>query len=64
MRNGNGYGGAHLMLAFIAGAAAGAAAALLTAPRPGTETREAVRGWARDAQGHPTSTFSVAADLH
>lgn len=33
----------HLMLAFLSGAAAGAGVALLTAPRSGRETREALR---------------------
>jgi gas vesicle protein len=45
------YSGAHLLIAFLAGAAAGAAVALLTAPAPGREARESVRGWAKDAQG-------------
>ena len=42
------YGGAHLLIAFLAGAAAGAAVALLTAPQSGVESREQVRGWAAD----------------
>jgi gas vesicle protein len=36
-----------LMLAFLAGAAAGAVVALLTAPKSGRETRESVADWAR-----------------
>jgi len=42
------YGGAHLLIAFVAGAAAGVAVALLTAPQTGRETRAQVRGWAED----------------
>ncbi len=42
------YGGAHLLIAFLAGAAAGAAVAFLTAPRSGRETRAKVRAWAQD----------------
>jgi len=54
MSRNDGYSGAHLMLAFIAGAVGGAAVALLTAPQPGGETRETLRGWAGDAQGQAT----------
>lgn len=50
MSDQNCYGGAHLMLAFLAGAAAGAAVALMTAPKPGKETRDTLKGWAKDAQ--------------
>ena len=46
-----GYSGAHIMLAFLAGAVGGACAALLTAPAPGSETREALRSWSQEAQG-------------
>ena len=45
------YSGAHLLISFLAGAAAGAAVALLTAPQSGTESRGKIRDWARDAQG-------------
>ncbi|MBZ5640909.1 MAG: YtxH domain-containing protein [Acidobacteriia bacterium] len=44
------YGGAHLLVAFLAGAAAGAAVAYLTAPGSGRETREQLKGWAGDAR--------------
>ena len=47
----NRYSGAHLMLAFLAGAVGGACAALLTAPQSGSEARDSLRGWAREAQG-------------
>ena len=43
---GAGIGG--VMVAFIAGAAVGAAVALLYAPAPGVETRRKVSGAARD----------------
>ena len=54
MSDNSGYSGAHLMLAFIAGAVGGVAVALLTAPQAGGETRESLRGWAGDAQGQAT----------
>lgn len=50
MDESNRYSGAHLLVAFLAGAAAGAIAAYLTAPQSGHETRETLRGWARDAR--------------
>ena len=40
----------HLLLAFLAGAATGAAVALLTSPRTGKENREKLAEWARSAQ--------------
>ena len=51
MSEGNRYNGAQLILSFLAGAAAGAAAALLAAPAAGTQTRETLKGWAKDAHG-------------
>lgn len=42
------YSGAHVLLAFAAGAAAGAVVALLTAPNSGKETRAKLRNWAED----------------
>jgi gas vesicle protein len=36
----NGYSGSTVLFAFVAGAAAGAVVALLTAPKSGRETRE------------------------
>jgi gas vesicle protein len=50
MRDHNCYGGAHLLIAFLAGAAAGAAVALMTAPKAGSETRDTLKHWAKDAQ--------------
>ena len=43
-RSGSGLG---LLVAFLAGAAAGAAVALLTSPKSGREMRESVASWAR-----------------
>ena len=51
MRDDNCYSGAHLLLAFVAGGIAGAAVALLAAPQSGTETRDTIRGLAKNAQG-------------
>lgn len=51
MRDDNCYSGAHLLLAFVAGGIAGAAIALLAAPQSGTETRDTIRGLAKNAQG-------------
>jgi len=51
MSDANRPGAAHLVLAFIAGAATGAAVALLTAPRTGRETRDRVRALAGDLTG-------------
>jgi gas vesicle protein len=50
MSHHEGYGGAHLLLAFIAGGVAGAATALLLTPHSGPETRDTLRGWSREAQ--------------
>ena len=41
--NDNQYGGGHLLAAFLGGAAAGAAVALLTAPHSGRENRERMK---------------------
>ena len=40
MREKTGYSGGQIFLAFLGGAAVGATAALLTAPRSGAETRK------------------------
>jgi gas vesicle protein len=42
--------GLQLLVAFAAGAAAGAAVAYITAPRSGKETRDALQVWANDAR--------------
>ena len=41
--------GGTVLLAFLAGAAAGAVIALLTAPKTGREVRESVKSWARQS---------------
>jgi gas vesicle protein len=51
--------GASLLLAFLAGAAAGAVVALLTAPRNGQETRESLGSWVR--RGGPGDAVARAA---
>ena len=40
-----------VLLAFLAGAAAGAAVALLTTTRTGKEVRASIASWAREARG-------------
>jgi gas vesicle protein len=50
MKDDNAYTGAHLLISFLAGAATGAAVALLMAPQSGTESRTMIKGWAHDAQ--------------
>jgi gas vesicle protein len=49
--NGNSIGFGHLFLAMLGGAAVGAAAAYLTAPRAGLETRRRIQAVADDARG-------------
>lgn len=44
------YSGAHLLMAFLGGAVAGVAIALLTAPQSGRETRETLKEWGREAR--------------
>jgi gas vesicle protein len=51
MSQDNRYNGAQLILAFLGGAAVGAAAALLAAPHTGAETRDQLKQWGKDAQG-------------
>ena len=64
MSESNRYGGAHLLLAFLAGAATGAVAALLSAPQPGRDTRDSLRGWARDAQNHASRVPVALSDAY
>ena len=47
----SGFGFGTIMLALLGGAAAGAAFALLNAPRTGIETREQLRGYMEDGKG-------------
>ncbi len=51
MSQDRGYSGAHLMLAFLAGAVGGACVALLSSPRSGQQIRQSLRGWAHETQG-------------
>ena len=75
MSEDRGPSGGSLLLAFLAGAAAGAVVALLTAPKSGRDMRESVGSWVRRggagdavnqvnaATPNPlTVTFSVQAD--
>ena len=62
MSDSNRYSGAHLLIAFVAGAVAGAVTALLAAPQSGRETREQVRGWARDLGEKAEGSYARAAD--
>lgn len=54
MNDGNGYSAGHVVLAFLAGAMVGTAAALLSAPQSGSETRGTIGGWARQTGGRAT----------
>lgn len=54
MSEDNGYSGAQIVLAFLAGAVTGTCVALLAAPQAGRDTRGAIRGWTRDAGGKAT----------
>ena len=45
-----GFSGTHLILAVLGGAAAGAAVALLTAPKSGRETRARIKETLREAR--------------
>jgi len=47
MSEDRGVSGGSILLAFLAGAAAGAVVALLTAPKNGREMRESVGAWVR-----------------
>jgi gas vesicle protein len=47
MSEGRNVSAGSILLAFLAGAAAGAVVALLTAPKSGKETRSDVADWAR-----------------
>ena len=51
MSDERGPSGASVVLAFLAGAIAGAAVALLAAPRSGRETRDRLRAWGQSRTG-------------
>ena len=46
----NNFNTAHLMLAFLGGAAAGAVAGILLAPKSGKETREMLAGYVKEGR--------------
>ena len=54
MNENTGSSGTQILLAFLAGAAAGAVIALLTAPRSGRETREKLGDITRDMRAKAT----------
>lgn len=58
------FSGSHVLVAFLAGATAGAVVAYLTAPRSGRETREELkklgRNFAGTAQKVPTAIRSAS----
>jgi len=45
-----GFTGTQMLITLLVGAAAGAAIALLTAPRSGRETRQALQEWGREVR--------------
>jgi gas vesicle protein len=51
MSEDRGTSGSGILLAFLAGAAAGAVVALLTTTKTGREMRASVRAWAQGRQG-------------
>ena len=55
MSESRGFTVGHLVIAFLAGATAGAVAALLTAPKSGRESRAALREFAADARRRATA---------
>ena len=56
-----GVPGGSLLLAFLAGAAAGAVVALLTAPKNGREMRESVASWLRRSGAGDAVTSAIRA---
>ena len=58
-----GIGGGTVLLAFIAGAAVGAAVALLFAPAPGNETRAYVNRRAREARDRAAQAAEQGREL-
>ncbi|HUC42493.1 MAG TPA: YtxH domain-containing protein [Candidatus Sulfotelmatobacter sp.] len=61
MSDDRGSSGGTLLLAFLAGAAAGVVLALLTAPKSGREMRDSIRGWAKDKAGSARGARAVRA---
>jgi gas vesicle protein len=50
MNDSRGFTGTQMLITLLVCAAAGAAIALLTAPRSGRETRQALQEWGRDVR--------------
>ena len=61
-REGDAHGGV-IMMAFVMGAITGAAAALLMAPAPGTETRRALNEKAREGRDRAEDAARHGADF-
>jgi len=61
MSDDRGTSGTALLLAFLAGAAAGAVVALLAAPKSGREMRETIGGWARDGRARDAASRAARA---
>jgi gas vesicle protein len=62
MSNDNGAGAGSVMLAFLVGAVAGAAVALLYAPAAGSETREFLNEKAREGRDRAAETAAKGRD--
>jgi gas vesicle protein len=56
-----GHSTGSLLLAFVAGAVAGAAIAVLTSPRSGPEIRESLRRWTKDGKARRAVERATAA---
>ena len=61
MNETRGFSTGTVVLAFLAGAIAGAAVAVLTSPRSGPEVRESLRGWAKDGKARRAIERATAA---
>jgi hypothetical protein len=57
-----GYTGAHMTLAFLAGAVAGAAAAAFLASEAGRPVRERLQAWGREIGGQAAARTGAAKD--
>ena len=62
MADDRGSSSAGILLAFLSGAALGAVAALLLAPRAGDASREQLRGYARRAEGNLRDLAGLAGE--
>ena len=61
MSDDRGSSGGNLLLAFLAGAAAGAVVALLTSPKNGEEMRESLATWMRQSGASDAMNRAVRA---